>query len=731
MPETSLTVKIGAETVDLETKAAIANAQVKVLGATVRDLANEYSGASTELKGQLLPAVQAATAAWVAQKTELAGLRTEIREVGVAHNDAFGSMREKIEGLSAPIEGMRAAFGALSELFLVGFGVERFVEAIEKIAEMGEKLHVLSETTGVAVDSLQAWQFAAEHAGVPADTLNSALVKLGRSMQEAIRNPASTAGSAFRAMGIDAQFLTQNSNDVEAVLRRVADAFQAHAAGAQAEAVATAIFGRGSAELISVLREGSVALDEAKNRVAELGATMDEVTANQMEKHRQAILDLKTAWLGLELQATPIINALTAGIEGVANALAWASRNMDLLVTAMTSIVAPPGSMMAMILTVLGMNPSGGAGLAGGLGGSTLGNALTGAVEVTITTLPDVGSESLGDQAFWTGQPEFGNLGKGGGARGASVHSGAGSGLAPETPEDSIVALNKEMDAEQAVRDRAAAAIQAAKDKEDATDKARMAALTKDREAEAAKAVQIEQQQDAQIASFLSRSLMGMLTSRQSFAQSAAMIGDRLLEKLLQYGIRELLDSVRINQAKVASAGVAAGATGAIHGAAAAEGAALSATTATTQITTDAGVSAAGAFASTISIPFIGPVAAPAAAAVALSTVLGFLSFIASAEGGYDVPPGLRPLTMLHPKEMVLPADIAQPLREGLGRPTPSLGGAFQGSAPAAGGGSVSVAAPLTIHHHGSSGDLVDMLTRLNRSRARELGRKMREIAHA
>ena len=36
----------------------------------------------------------------------------------------------------------------------------------------------------------------------------------------------------------------------------------------------------------------------------------------------------------------------------------------------------------------------------------------------------------------------------------------------------------------------------------------------------------------------------------------------------------------------------------------------------------------------------------------------------AAAAGGYDVPAGLSPLTQLHASEMVLPADIAGPLRD-------------------------------------------------------------------
>jgi hypothetical protein len=103
------------------------------------------------------------------------------------------------------------------------------------------------------------------------------------------------------------------------------------------------------------------------------------------------------------------------------------------------------------------------------------------------------------------------------------------------------------------------------------------------------------------------------------------------------------------------------------------------------EIGTRAATSAAGAFSSTVVIPFIGPVAAPVAAAAALAAVLGFAALV-SARGGQAEVPFDGQLSMLHKKEMVLPAWAAEPLRQQM-RSGPSSGGIF-GSAAAAGASS-------------------------------------------
>ena len=80
------------------------------------------------------------------------------------------------------------------------------------------------------------------------------------------------------------------------------------------------------------------------------------------------------------------------------------------------------------------------------------------------------------------------------------------------------------------------------------------------------------------------------------------------------------------------------------------------------KITANAGVAGSAAFASTAAIPITGPALAPAAAAAAVAGALSFAP-MASAAGGFDIPSGVNPITQLHQREMVLPADLADNVR--------------------------------------------------------------------
>jgi hypothetical protein len=84
------------------------------------------------------------------------------------------------------------------------------------------------------------------------------------------------------------------------------------------------------------------------------------------------------------------------------------------------------------------------------------------------------------------------------------------------------------------------------------------------------------------------------------------------------------------------------------------------------QVASNAAVAGAAAIASTAAIPIVGPALAPAAGLAASAAAMSFQAMIPAAAKGFDIPFGSNPLTQLHQREMVLPADIADPMREGL-----------------------------------------------------------------
>ncbi|HWE72503.1 MAG TPA: hypothetical protein VG328_05030 [Stellaceae bacterium] len=81
------------------------------------------------------------------------------------------------------------------------------------------------------------------------------------------------------------------------------------------------------------------------------------------------------------------------------------------------------------------------------------------------------------------------------------------------------------------------------------------------------------------------------------------------------------------------------------------------------EISTSAATAAAKAYAAVSGIPYVGPILAPAAAAAAFAAVLAFGGKLPSSAGGlWNVPSDT--MAFIHKQETILPAHIAQPMRD-------------------------------------------------------------------
>jgi hypothetical protein len=153
--------------------------------------------------------------------------------------------------------------------------------------------------------------------------------------------------------------------------------------------------------------------------------------------------------------------------------------------------------------------------------------------------------------------------------------------------------------------------------------------------------------------------IQGTQTWSEAIRKTLLAVGAEYLSAGVKIAVAWVKTELLKTQATVAGVAVR----GAAEKAGAAESVLVSAWTAIKTIAIKAWEAAASVYASIAAIPYVGPFLAPVMAVAAAGTVLAFVGKIASAEGGFDVPRGLSPITQLHPEEMTLPASIANPLR--------------------------------------------------------------------
>lgn len=156
--------------------------------------------------------------------------------------------------------------------------------------------------------------------------------------------------------------------------------------------------------------------------------------------------------------------------------------------------------------------------------------------------------------------------------------------------------------------------------------------------------------------------LMGTQKMRDIVRNALMGIASSYIATLIRMGVEWIKMEILKSQATTAGVATRTG----VEAAGAATTVGINVGTATTSIGLKAWEAAAGVYAAIASIPFVGPFLAPAMAVAAAATVMGFVGRLFSAEQGFNVPSGMNPVTQLHEEEMVLPKDIANPLRDQL-----------------------------------------------------------------
>ena len=190
------------------------------------------------------------------------------KTVGAASIKRLGN---SMQGVSGKVKNLRLAMGGLNKTFAT-FGLivsgGAFVGLVKGAIDSADSFGKLSDQTGIAANTLQAYVNAGKLAGISQETIDKGLRRLAQSMREADQGVATYADS-FNALGLSVRDSEGNLKSSETVLGEIADRFADLPDGATKAAISMEIFGRSGASLINLLNGGSAALTEFNYAVSD------------------------------------------------------------------------------------------------------------------------------------------------------------------------------------------------------------------------------------------------------------------------------------------------------------------------------------------------------------------------------------------------------------------------------------------------------------------------------
>ena len=176
-----------------------------------------------------------------------------------------------MQGVTGKVKNLRLAMGGLNKTFAT-FGLiisgGAFVGLVKGAIDSADAFGKMSDQTGIAANTLQAYVNAGKLAGVSQETIDKGLRRLAQSMREADQGVA-TYKDSFDALGISVRTVDGQFKTNQQVLGEVADKFSQMENGATKAAIAMEIFGRSGASLINLLNGGAASLEEFNYEVSE------------------------------------------------------------------------------------------------------------------------------------------------------------------------------------------------------------------------------------------------------------------------------------------------------------------------------------------------------------------------------------------------------------------------------------------------------------------------------
>lgn len=155
-------------------------------------------------------------------------------------------------------------------------------------ANSADEIITLSKVTGISTEELQKFNYASSLIDVSAETLQSSLQRLVRSMNSA-KNETGATYEAFRALGIEIKDADGNLRTNTDVFYEIVDALGEIDNVTQRDAYAMQLFGRSAQELNPLIIAGSQALKQYGDEAEQMGLVFDQATLDKLNQFQDKI----------------------------------------------------------------------------------------------------------------------------------------------------------------------------------------------------------------------------------------------------------------------------------------------------------------------------------------------------------------------------------------------------------------------------------------------------------
>lgn len=255
---------------------------------------------------------------------ELKGSFSALGEGVSRLGEAFGGLSPQVsgvfQGISSAIEPLIGSLGTAggavagvgAALAAAGIGA---LAAAASFAETADRLHELSQATGVSVEALSSLQPIAAADGISIEMLAGGMEKMSRAaVAAALASPKASNG--FTELGVAVKNADGTIRSAQSIFDDLSTKFANMPDGPLKTAEAIKIFGRAGANLIPLLNEGGQKISEFREHAEKLNAVITGPTAEASAELKEQTELIKAAFTGVQNElAEDLVPALNVAAK--------------------------------------------------------------------------------------------------------------------------------------------------------------------------------------------------------------------------------------------------------------------------------------------------------------------------------------------------------------------------------------------------------------------------------
>lgn len=214
----------------------------------------------------------------------------EVKKAADTADNAGGRFSNRggvLKGVGAALAAGVAAIGTAA--FSAG---KSLVNMAVDSAAYADEMITQSTVTGMSVESLQAYSYAADLVDVSLDTLTGSMAKQVKSMSSA-RDGSKSMQEAYDKLGVSVANSDGTLRDSETVYWETIDALGKMQEGAERDALAMQVFGKSAQELNPLISQGSAGIAELTDEAKRMGAVLSEDTMKHLGAFDDSVQRLK------------------------------------------------------------------------------------------------------------------------------------------------------------------------------------------------------------------------------------------------------------------------------------------------------------------------------------------------------------------------------------------------------------------------------------------------------